>query len=197
LLTGVGSLGGCRLGGLGRSRGTTTVTVAPCRPVATGGAVSTTASTAGGTGASGGLGLTLGAGPCDLTLVDPDLHADTAEGRAGLVEPVVDVGTQRVQRDATLTVELGARHLSAVEAAGALDPDALGTGAHRGLDGLAHGTTELHAARQLLSNTLGDELGVDLGVLHLEDVELHLLAGELLELAADAVCLGPTTTDDD
>src|SRR5690606_1412082 len=76
-------------------------------------------------------------------------------------------------------------------------PDALGTGAHRGLDGLAHGTTELHAARQLLSNTLGDELGVDLGVLHLEDVELHLLAGELLELAADAVCLGATTTDDD
>src|SRR5690606_23583122 len=34
-------------------------------------------------------------------------------------------------------------------------------------------------------------------VLDLGDVELDLLAGELLELAADAVRLGATTTDDD
>src|SRR5947207_3394327 len=82
-----------------------------------------------GTGSS--LGLTLGAGARDLTLVDPDLDADATEGRLGLVEAVVDVGAQRVQRHATLTVELGARHLGAVEPARALDLDALGTGTHR------------------------------------------------------------------
>src|SRR4029450_422638 len=40
-------------------------------------------------------------------------------------------------------------------------------------------------------------LAVDLGVLDLEDVELHLLAGELLELAPDAVGLGAAAADDD
>ena len=98
---------------------------------------------------------------------------------------------------AALAVELRARHLGAVEATRALDPDALGTGAHRGLHRLAHGATELHATGELLGDALGDQLGVDLGVLDLEDVQLDLLAGELLELAADAVGLGATATDDD
>src|SRR4029079_12349742 len=93
--------------------------------------------------------------------------------------------------------ELRARHLGAVEATRALDPDALGTGAHRGLHGLLHGTAELDATGELLRDTLGDQLRVDLGLLDLEDVQLHLLAGELLELAADAVGLGATATDHD
>ena len=54
-----------------------------------------------------------------------------------------------------------------------------------------------HAAGELLGHALGDQLRVDLGVLDLEDVELHLLAGELLELAADAVGLGAAAADDD
>src|SRR6478735_1751442 len=156
-----------------------------------------TTAAAGGTGAGSLLGLALGTGAGDLALVDPDLHADAAEGRAGLVEAVVDVGAEGVQGHAALAVELRARHLGAVEATRALDPDALGTGAHRGLHRLAHRATELHTTRELLGDTLGDQLRVDLGVLDLEDVELHLLAGELLELAADAVRLGAAAADDD
>ena len=78
-----------------------------------------------------------------------------------------------------------------------LHPDALGTGPHRGLDRLAHGPAERHTSRELLGDTLGDELGVELGVLDLEDVQLHLLAGELLELAPQLVGLLPATSDDD
>src|SRR5204863_1480480 len=126
-----------------------------------------TTAAAGYAGARRRLRLTLGAGARDLALVDPDLHADPAEGGLGLVEAVVDVGAQRVQRDAALAVELGTRHLGAVEPARALDPDALGTRAHRGLHRLAHRPAELHAAGQLLGHTLGDQLGVDLGVLDL------------------------------
>src|SRR5690606_5855910 len=133
----------------------------------------------------------------DVALVDPHLHADAAEGRAGLEEAVVDVRAQRVQRHTTLAVELRPAHLRAAEAAGDLHADALGTGALRGLDALAHGATERDAARELLGDALRDELRVRLGVLHLEDVELHLLARELLELAADAVGLGATAADDD
>src|SRR5690606_10211156 len=66
-----------------------------------------------------------------------------------------------------------------------------------GLHGLAHGTTELHTTGELLGHALGDQLSVDLGVLDLEDVQLHLLAGELLQLGPDAVGLGATATDHD
>ena len=62
---------------------------------------------------------------------------------------------------------------------------------------LAHGAAERHAAGELLGDALGDQLRVDLGVLDLEDVQLDLLAGELLELAADAVGLGAAAADDD
>src|SRR3546814_18539408 len=62
----------------------------------------------------------------DVALVEPHLHADAAGGRTGLAEAVVDVGPQRVQRYPTFAVPLGAGHLGAAEAAGALDPDAEG-----------------------------------------------------------------------
>ena len=69
--------------------------------------------------------------------------------------------------------------------------------AHRGLHRLAHRAAERHPTGELLGHTLRDQLSVDLGVLDLEDVQLDLLAGELLELAADAVGLGATATDHD
>src|SRR5206468_667296 len=42
----------------------------------------------------------------DVALVDPHLHADAAEGGAGLAEPVVDVGPQRVKGDPAFAVPL-------------------------------------------------------------------------------------------
>src|SRR5690606_4475502 len=132
-----------------------------------------------------------------VALVDPDLHADAAEGGLRLVEAVVDVRAQRVQRHTTFAVELRAAHLGAAEAAGDLDADALGAGALSALQTLAHRTTERHASRELLGDALCDELSVSLGVLDLEDVQLDLLARELLEVAADALSLGATTTDHD
>ncbi len=143
------------------------------------------------------LRLPLRAALHDVALVDPDLHTDPAEGGPGLVEPVVDVGPQRVQRHPAFAVELRATHLGTAEAPGTLHPDALGAALHRGLHGLAHRPPEADPAGQLLRHALRDELGVDLGVLHLEDVELDLLAGQLLKVATDAVGLGATTPDDD
>src|SRR5919107_4161379 len=118
-------------------------------------------------------GLTLGPRAADVALVDPDLHADAAEGGPGLVDAVVDVRAERVQRHPTLAVELRPAHLRAAEAARALHPDALDLRAALGrLHGLAHGTPEADAAGQLLRHALGVELGIGLGVLDLEDVQL-------------------------
>src|SRR5918997_2005093 len=150
------------------------------------------------TGGEGLERLPLGTRAADVTLVEPHLHADAAEGRAGLVDAVVDVRAQRVQRHTTLAVELRTAHLRAAEATGALHPDPLDLrAALRRLHGLAHGAAEADAAGQLLGHGLRDELGVGLGVLDLEDVQLHLLAGELLQLSPDAVGLGTATADDD
>ena len=132
-----------------------------------------------------------------VALVDPDLHADLAERRLGLEEAVVDVRAERVQRNAALAIELGARHLGAAEATRALHADALGAGALRRLHALAHGATERDAGSELLGDALRDELGVHLGVLDLEDVQLNLLAGELLEVGAKLVRLGAAAADDD
>ena len=41
------------------------------------------------------------------------------------------------------------------------------------------------------------QLRIDLGHLHFEDVQLHLLTGELFEVAADAVGFGTATADHD
>src|SRR5580704_6045931 len=142
--------------------------------------------------------LALGPGLRSFAAIDPDLHADPAERGPGLVEAVVDVRAQRVQRHPALAVELGPGHLRAAEAAGALHPDALGARAlHRGLHGLAHRPAEGHPAGQLLGHALRDELRVRLRVLHLEDVQLDLLAGQLLQVTADPVGLGAAAADDD
>ena len=100
-----------------------------------------------------------------------------------------------MQGHATLAVPLATAHLGAVEAAGALDADALGAGLHGGLHGLAHGAAEGHAALELLGHRLGDELGVELGALHLDHVDGDRAVGDLLELLAQSVDLGALLAD--
>src|SRR3954471_3691218 len=96
-------------------------------------------------------GLPPGTRAAGVALVAPDLHADAAEGGAGLVDAVVDVRAERVQRHPALAVELRPAHLGAPQTSGALRPDALDLrAALRGLHRLAHGTTEADPAGELL-----------------------------------------------
>src|SRR6185312_11485640 len=117
-----------------------------------------------------------------VALVDPDLHADAAEGGLGFELAVVDVRTQGVQRHTAFAVELLAGHFCPAQTTGALYADALGTCAHCRLHGLLHRAAESHTRSKLLGDALGNKLGFDLGVLDLEDVQLNLLGGELFEL---------------
>ena len=99
-----------------------------------------------------------------IALVDPHLDADAAVGGLGLEEAVIDEGTEGLQRNAALAIELGTAHFRTAEAAGELDADTLGTSVHGVLLSLAHGTTEGDAVGQLLGDALSDELGVQRGV---------------------------------
>ena len=123
----------------------------------------------------------------DLALVDPHLHADAAEGGAGLVEAVVDVRAQSVQRHASVGVALGAGHLGSAQPAGHLDLHALGARSHRARERALHRAPEGHAVLELLGDRLRHQARVELGPLDLEDVHLHGLAGHLVELLAQSV----------
>src|ERR1019366_1867843 len=127
------------------------------------------------------------------------LHTDAAEGGLGLAEAVVDVGPEGVQGHAAFAVRLLAGHLGTAQATGALDADPEGAGLLHRLDGSLHGPTEGDAAGQLVADPLGDEGGVQLGLLDLLDVQLDAVdqAGDLLDLLLQAVGLGPPPADDD
>ena len=104
-----------------------------------------------------------------------------------------------MQRHATLAVGLLAAHLRAAEASRALHADAEGAGLLDGLDRALHRAAERDAADELVADPLGDERGVELGLLDLLDVERDAvrLAGDLLDVLLQAVGLRAAAADDD
>src|SRR5207237_7118827 len=123
----------------------------------------------------------------DLALEHPHLDAAGAVGglRRGLA--VIDIGAQGVQRHPALAIPLHARDLGATEPAGAVDPDPLGAEPHRRLNRPLHRAAEGDPALQLLGNALGDQLGLDLRLADLDDVEADLAVGDLRDVAAQFV----------
>src|SRR4029079_9241079 len=91
----------------------------------------------------------------DLALVDPDLGADAAGGGARLDEAVVDVGADRVQRHAAFVVGLAPAHLTAAEAARALDLHACCTRADRACERAAPRAAGRAAGRKPLARWPG------------------------------------------
>ncbi len=136
-------------------------------------------------------------------MVDPDLHADLAERRLGLGGPEIDPRPERVQRDAALAVPLAPRHLRPTEPAAALNPNAEGARAHRGLYRPAHGTAEAHAAGELLGDALREQGRVGLrsrlrgGRVHVLDLHVHALLRDPLDVLADPIDLGALSADHD
>src|SRR5216684_659897 len=132
-----------------------------------------------------------------LAAEDPHLAADLPVGRPRLGEAVVDVRAQRVQRHAPLAVPLVAGHLRAAQAARAGHADALGAELLRRLDGLLHRAAEGDAALELGGDVLRDELRVGLRLAHLDDVQEHLVLGELLQLLLDLLDARAALADHD
>src|SRR5919109_4715167 len=133
----------------------------------------------------------------DLALEHPDLHAAGAIGRLGRRLAEIDLGAQRMQRHAAFAVPLHAGDFRPAQPAGAVDADAERTEAHRRLNRALHGAAERDAALQLLADVVGDQLGVDLGLADLDDVEAHLGARHLGEVGAQLLDVGALLADDD
>src|SRR4051812_16919323 len=114
-----------------------------------------------------------------LTLEDPDLHTDGAEGGLRRRRCVIDIRAQRMKGHTTFVIAFDARDLGAAEAAAALDLDALGAHPHRALHRALHGATERDALGQLAGNVVGDELRLELRTLDLLDVDADFLARQV------------------
>ena len=147
-------------------------------------------------GAPTSSGRRIGSGR-DVAAVDPDLDADAAVGGVGVDLAVADVRAERPQRDAPFLVPLAAAHLGAAEAARDGDLDALGAGLHRALDGLLHRLLEGDAAAQLPGDVHGDEMGVELRLADLLDLQLDLAVRERADLLAQHLDVGAALADDD
>src|SRR5437870_2522916 len=138
-----------------------------------------------------------GGGAQHLALEDPHLHADGPVCRVGGGQTVVDVGPQRVERHPAVAVPLAPRDLAAAQPAGARDADAVGTQPQRRGHRLLHGAPEGHPLLELEGDVLGHQLGVELGVDDLLDVEVDLLARARLQLVLQLLHLGALAPDDD
>src|SRR5438552_4539908 len=132
-----------------------------------------------------------------FALEDPDLDADRPVRRVGGREPVVDVRADRMERHAAVAVPLLARDLAAAQPPRARDPDAVGAQAQRGGDRLLHGAAERDTLLELERHVLRHELGVELGVDDLLDVEIDLLARPRLQLVLQLLHLRALPADDD
>jgi hypothetical protein len=100
-----------------------------------------------------------------------------------------------VQRHTAFAIPLHTRDFRTTEATGAVDPDALGTQAHRGLHGTLHGTAEGDAALELVRDVFGNQLGVDFRLADLDDVQVDVRTGHLGQFAAELLDIGALLAD--
>src|SRR5512140_3197382 len=132
-----------------------------------------------------------------LALEDPHLDANGAVGRHGFRKTVIDVGAQRVERHPAFAVPLGPRDLDAVQPPRAHDLDALRAEPHRVLDRSLHRAPEHDPLLELLGDRVRDQLGVDLGLADLLDVEADLAAHHLAQVRAQRLDVLALLADDD
>ena len=108
---------------------------------------------------------------------------------------VVNISTEGVQGGTTFLEVLTASDFSATNTSRDGDLDALGTSPHSGGDSVFDSTAVLDATLDLLGNILSDEYSIQLRALHFTDVNLDILAGQLLKFFTEFIHLGASTTN--
>src|SRR4051812_30293510 len=131
----------------------------------------------------------------DFALEHPYFNAARAvRGLCGC-NTVVHISAQRVQRHTAFAIPLHTRDFRTTKTAGAVDPDALGSQAHRGLHGTFHGAAESNAALELVGDVFGNQLGVDFRLADLDDVQVDVRTGHLGQLDAELLDIGALLAD--
>src|SRR5690606_27802220 len=118
----------------------------------------------------------------DFTFEDPHLYTDCTVGSFRTGCCVVDVSAQRMKRNATFTIPLGTSDFSAPKTARNLNLDALRAQAHRILHCALHCATEHYATLELGCNAIRYQLGIQLRLANLFNVDVDRHAHHLREI---------------
>ena len=113
-----------------------------------------------------------------------------------LGKSVVDIGTECVQRSTAFLVKLLTGHFSTAETAADEHLDTLGAHTHAAGHSHLDGTAVRYTSFHLTGYVVGHDIGVKLGSLDLEDVDLHILVGNLAELLLQLVDFLASLSDD-
>src|SRR5580698_25915 len=133
-----------------------------------------------------------------FSLVDPALHANHTVGGSRFGETIVNVGAQRVQRQTALQVPLRPRDFIAVQPAAYPDLDSFAAETKRRVHGFTHGPAETNPLLKLQRNRLGDQLRVQLRLMHFLDVDKNIFTrGPLLQVGLELVDFCALAPDDD
>src|SRR6185437_2437555 len=133
----------------------------------------------------------------DVSAIDPHLDADLAVGGFRFAETVIDIGPQRVQRQTSLQIPLGACDFVAVQPARDANLDPFATETQRRVDALAHGAAKADALLKLKGDVLGYELRIELRLVDLDDVDKHVAVGALAQLRLELLNLRALAADHD
>src|SRR5271167_455524 len=133
----------------------------------------------------------------DFALENPNLDATHAVSRLSGAVGEIDIGSQRMQRYAAFAIPFHAGDLGSAQPTGTIDPDPLCAEPHRRLHCAFHRPAKGDAPLQLLRNAVSDQLGLDLGLSDLDDVEADLAVGKLGDVGAQLLDVGALFADHD
>src|SRR6266481_6756683 len=132
-----------------------------------------------------------------FALIDPAFHANHAIRGVGFRGAVINIRTQRLQRQPSLQVPLLARDFRAIQPARYAYLDAFTAEAQRRIHRFAHRAPERHALFELQRNRFRHELRIQLRPVHFQDVNMHFALGALLHVLLQFVDLRALAPDDD
>ena len=131
----------------------------------------------------------------DLTFVDPNLYADTAVGRCGFRKAVVDVGTERLQRNGSLVIMLGTCDFGTAETACNVGLYTLGARFHCSVDSGTGCSSERNSLFEVKCDSFRNKLCVKIPSLFLNDSQSNGLFDEFFDALSELFDLGAALAD--
>ena len=128
--------------------------------------------------------------------INPNLNTNLTISGISLSEAIVDVCSESLQGNGSLTVELTSCDVCTAKTSCASCLDTKGASLHGAGHALLNGTSVGYAVLKLLSNVLCNQLRISVRSLDLLDVNLYLLAGHLCQLGLGCLDVCAAASDD-
>ena len=114
-------------------------------------------------------------------MVDPNLNAQLTVSGICFCKSIVDVSSQRMERNITFAVLFGSGDFSSAKSSGCENFYSLGTSLHRSADRLLHSSSEGHSSFQSLCDTFSSQLCIQFCSSYFFDIDDDRLACHLFE----------------